>query len=771
MSKYIKLLSIVLVLFTLGCVSNQGGLSDSDSEDKPNMLARYQKAEMLLPDNLRHLVDNLYVTPNWLPDGGFWYRLDNNGSAKYWRYHPQQGVSELFDFNALKIALGEASDTLKINDIQIIDFEASELTLRLSDEQWLCILDTQYRCEQTQSESSENAPLTSPDQQWQMLVKDHNLVLRNLVTGEDSPLTTDGTEDNAYATESANPKVYFNETPGTVEPHKVGYWSADSRYFVTFQMDLRNVGKLHLTQSVTGEDQRPRLYSYHYPMAGDEHLIEAQVVMVDVAAKKVERVPGEPLLQTYYGTPLWGEFSSNNKYYFLQRERGYHVYHLIEYDPATGQLRTILTEENDKFIDPWIQDFRILAEQDLLLWTSERGGIQQLFRYQLSSGKLLNAITPDTMFMRAIRAIDTDNEVLYFEGSGAQPGDSYYRYLYRVQMDGTGLTLLTPEIQMHDTRVAPDFRTFLDSTSTVQQPTKHLVRSTVDGTVLTTIHETDNRALLAAGYREPEPFTVLAEDGKTHLHGILYFPSDFDANKSYPVLDDIYTGPHGYFTPKTYDGPLYAHANALAELGFIVLKMDGRGTAKRNRKFHEYSYDNLAGGADDHVWALKQLAKERPYMDIQRVGIFGFSAGGYDTVQAMYKYPEVFKAGVSASGNHDFRADKAGWNETWMGYPVEAHWDQQSNLTDVGRLQGKLLLAHGELDENVHPAATLQLVDKLIKANKDFDLLLYPNMGHVLHYHPHFVRTRWDFFVEHLLAEEVPQSYQITSLEIPELAK
>jgi len=819
------------------------------------MAARYRRAEQRLPVNLLAAVDNLYFTPHWLDDGGFWYALRENSfpkslspknsaskkgisektsTTRYFRYHQNTGTVPLFDENRLLQALnlGKRSGDAPLEQlsglvVQKVELEGkaegkpegkpewkkgaqiTRLRVRINDNDWQCELSNPYRCyyyanntgqgsagsvagtDSAADSAKQSNGIVSPDGSWQILVKQHNLVLHNQETGELQQLTEDGSAEHAYATNSPNPKTLFNQPEGSVEPGKAGYWSPDSRYFVTFQLDLRHTGKLHLQQSVTGKGLRPRVYPYHYPMAGDDQLIKGQLVVVSVTKQSVQRINTPALLQTYYGNPLWGEFASNNKYYFVERERGFHTFHLKELSPDTGIVRTLITETNDKFIDPWVQDFRVVPELDRVFWTSERSGMQQLYVYQLNAlspilesttapapvpktpgASLLRAVTPAHLFLRAIKGINTDKRQVYFEGSGITANkysnDPYFRYLYRVDFSGKNLTRLTPEPMMHNTQLAPDFATFTDSFSIVSTPPEHVLRSTENGRILARLHTVDNRSLLEQnGYVAPQPFTVMAQDGSTPLHGILYFPSDFDASKSYPVIDDIYTGPHGYFTPKTYGGPLYAHAHALAELGFIVLKMDGRGTGKRDRAFHEYSYNNLAGGADDHVWALRKLAETRPYLDLDRVGIYGFSAGGYDTVRAMYKYPDFFKVGVSASGNHDFRVDKAGWNETWMGYPVGAHWDEQSNLTDANQLQGKLFLAHGELDENVHPAASLQLLDKFIKANKDVDFLLYPNMSHVLHYHPHFVRTRWDYFVRHLLGETPPSHYRISSMPPP----
>ena len=414
------------------------------------------------------------------------------------------------------------------------------------------------------------------------------------------------------------------------------------------------------------------------------------------------------------------------------------------------------------FIDPWTQLYRHLPARKEFIWSSQRSGYQHLYLYDSDTGEMKNAITQGAMTVRVIRGIDEAKGQLYFEASGGEPNrDPYYRHLYRVNLDGTDLTLLTPEPAEHSTQLSKDFKYIVDTYSTPQTPPISVLRDTHTGKVIREIQRADISQLLAIGWQPPKSFEVLAGDDKTPLYGLMYLPSNFDPNKQYPIIDDIYTGPHNFFTPKSFF-TYGSQANALAELGFIVIKMDGRGTSKRGRAFHEHAFKNLGGGVDDHVVALKRLATEFNFIDIERVGIFGFSAGGYDTAHAMFKYPDFFKAGVSASGNHDFRVDKAGWNEMWMGFPVTEHWDAQSNLTIAHQLKGKLLLAHGELDPNVHPAATLQLASKLMQANKDFDLMIYPNMGHVLDKHPYFVRQRWDYFVEHLLNVRPPLEYHLS---------
>lgn len=527
-------------------------------------------------------------------------------------------------------------------------------------------------------------------------------------------------------------------------------------------MNREKVGKLHLIQSSHTEGLRPKLYSYYYPLAGDKHLPTGDVYSIDVASKKVTKVDAPKLQQTYYGSPLWGWWEDNNRFYFFEQARAKKRISFHQYNPENHQVRLIVEEKSEQFLDPWAQDAWVLADTNEVIWPSQRSGKQQYYLYDLTTGKLKNKITQCDCFVRTFSGLDKENRTLYFEASGGfDDRDPYLRHLYKVNLDGTEQRLLTPEPLEHSARVAPDFDYFVDIASDVQTVPSNLVRSTVDGQVIMTVGDPDVSALMATGWRAPEPFEVLANDNKTKLYGLMYKPTNFDPNQQYPVIDATYTGPHNFFTPKSF-WSYFQQAQSLAELGFIVIKMDGRGTSKRDRDFHLVAYENLAAGVDDHVQAIKDLAKTHRYLDINRVGIYGFSAGGYDTAQAMFRHADFFKVGVAASGNHDFRIDKTGWNEIWLGYPVAKHWDEQTNLNmdSIAKLKGKLLLAHGELDENVNPAATMQLVDRLIKANKDFDLMIYPNADHVLNNNDYFVRKRWDYFVEYLLGAKPVKEYK-----------
>ncbi|QBG36714.1 hypothetical protein EMK97_13795 [Litorilituus sediminis] len=756
---------LLLTCASLGACSIVVEKDSAAGANKPQVTeADYQRAEMYLPKNVKNMVRNLAVEPNWIGKGNhFWFsEKDKAGNQSYYKVIPESGtVAPLFDHQKVKASLSHDDKDNFSLAIQEVDLTANSLAISYQKQTYTCDLKVSS-CQKTDKDTDEKPAYSSPDGKYSLSMKDWNIYLTDNASKETVQLTFDGTEGYPYAVRNESPKRSYAKGPGSTEPRLSVYWAPNSKTVLTHRMNREKVGKLHLIQASHEDGLRPRLYSYYYPLAGDKHTPEGDIISVDVASKKVTKVAAPKLLQTYYGGPIWGWWEDNNRFYFYEQARAKKRMSFHEYNPENHKVRLVVEDTSEQFIDPWAQDAWVLPESDEIIWTSQRDGNQQYYLYELSTGKLKNKITQCQCYVRVYRALDKEKRELYFEASGGIDGrDPYFRHLYKVNLDGTNQQLLTPEPLEHSTRISPDFNYFVDIASDAQTVPATKLRSTIDGKVITTLGTPDVTELMATGWQPPEPFEVLADDGKTKLYGLMYKPSNFDANKQYPVIDATYTGPHGFFTPKSF-WTYFQQAQSLAELGFVVIKMDGRGTSKRDRDFHLVAYKNLAGGVDDHVDAIKSLASKHSYLDVNRVGIFGFSAGGYDTAQAMFRHADFFKVGVAASGNHDFRTDKTGWNETWLGYPVAKHWDEQTNLNpeSVAKLKGKLLLAHGELDDNVNPAATIQLVDKLIQANKDFDLMIYPNLDHFLNDSDYFIRKRWDYFVEHLLGAEPVKEYQ-----------
>ena len=363
--------------------------------------------------------------------------------------------------------------------------------------------------------------------------------------------------------------------------------------------------------------------------------------------------------------------------------------------------------------------------------------------------------------MRQIVDVDEKSRRVYFLGNGREKDeDPYQTHLYSAGFDGKGLTLLTPENANHTVSVSPDHLYFVDNASRPDLPGQSVLRSAKDGSQVRVLEQTDASEVLQTGWKFPSSFHGKAKDDTTELYGLIWRPSNFDPVKKYPIVEMVYTGPQAFFVPKTFGAALRS-LQSVAELGFVVVMVDGRGTTGRSRAFHEFSYHNLGGSFEDHVAMIQQMAAQNPYMDVTRVGIFGTSAGGYGAAHAILAFPDFYKVCVSISGDHDARLDKAWWNELYQGYPVGPDYAEQSNVTLADKLQGHLLIVHGDIDDNVHVVETMRFADALMKANKDFDMLIVPNMYHGEGGNLYLVRRRWDYFVKYLLAVTPPANFEI----------
>ncbi|HEX6881128.1 MAG TPA: DPP IV N-terminal domain-containing protein, partial [Terriglobales bacterium] len=611
--------------------------------------------------------------------------------------------------------------------------------------------------------SKKKSEALSPDGHWVAFVRDYNLWLRSTSNGQEVALTTDGAKDYDYATELPEGKFLIEQASrGVAAPVKV-FWSPDSTKLVTYRMDSRYAGRFTTIQSVPPEGIRPRTFTYVYQLPG-EWLPRAEPVIFEIESGKRIPIRADPIEMEFQGGPSF-DWSKDSKYvYYTTNGRAYTSSEFRVIDPATGESKIAVQEKSKTNIDPGVNFIQPIREGTQLLWGSERSGWNHIYLYDVKSGNMLAQLTKGDWVVREIVAVDEKAGQIYFMGAGHEAGeDPYETHLYRVGLDGNGLKLLTPGDADHSAVLSPDYQYIVDTYSRPDLPTKVVMRSASTGTEVMDLEETDVTALKETGWHYPEAFRGKAADGATDIYGMIWRPSNFDASKKYPVIEQIYTGPQGFFVPRSFGRALFGSLQSTAELGFIVVMVDGRGTAGRSKAFHEVSYKNLGGkgGIDDHISMLHQMAAKYPYMDLSRVGLYGGSAGGYDTVHAMLTHPDFYKVGVSISGNHDHRMDKAWWNELWMGYPVGDHYREQSNVTMAEKLEGKLLLIHGDLDDNVNPSATLQLVNALIKANKDFDMLIVPNQYHGDGGNPYLLRKRWDYFVQNLLGVQPPKGFKI----------
>ena len=429
-------------------------------------------------------------------------------------------------------------------------------------------------------------------------------------------------------------------------------------------------------------------------------------------------------------------------------ERGYLKETVKWFDLNTGQEKTLIEETSDTGLDNF--EFSVLEDKQKLVFLSERSGWRQLHILDLKTNEI-SKLTSGGYYVNSLAYIDEDKETIFFLGSGKEEGNNpYHQQLYKVDFKGKE-TLLTPERTHHVVSFSEDGKYFVDNYSTINTPTNTVLREAKNGKIITRLTEADASYAVSKGWEAPTPFTFLAKDGMTTLYGAYWKPTNFDASKSYPIIDATYTGPHTQRFPKSYNRGF--DNQSLAEFGFIVVQLDGLGTSGRSKEFHDHSYKNMGNNLEDHVLGIKGLAKQNSWIDISRVGIFGHSAGGFDTGRALLAFPDFYKVGVSSSADHDFRMEKAWWPEMYQGWPIDNTYEEVSNITNAKNLKGKLLITHGGLDDNVNPSATFKLAEALIKADKDFDLLILPSQRHGYNgqHRNYFIKKRWNYFVEHLL--------------------
>ena len=445
---------------------------------------------------------------------------------------------------------------------------------------------------------------------------------------------------------------------------------------------------------------------------------------------------------------------NGQEFYVNYNQRGHQVYRILAVN-RTGKVRTVVEEAPKTMVDWTAKTWRHwLHSRGELVWMSERSGWCHLWRIDIATGTVKNPITQGNWVVRSVEHVDEKRQQVWFFAGGIRPGqDPYYLHLARVNMDGTGLVVLTEGDGTHKVQFSPDRRWFLDTWSRVDQPPITELRSATDGRKVLELERADITQLLVSGWTVPERFTAQGRDGTTDIHGIVIRPSHLDPKVRYPVIEEIYAGPQGAFVPKEFGRLTRQHA--LAELGFVVVQIDGMGTSQRSKAFHDVAWKNLAdaGFPDRKLW-IRAAAQSRPWMDLGRIGLYGGSAGGQNALRGLLDHGDFYQVAVADCGCHDNRMDKIWWNEQWLGWPVDEAYRRSSNVEDAHKLTGKLLLIVGEVDTNVDPASTLQVSAALVRADKDFELLVMPSTNHGAAETPYASRRRMDFFVRHLLGRE-----------------
>ena len=741
MKKNSKTIISKVLIFTLGFITSLSGISHA----------------------------NIYkskINPQWSEDNSyFWYRNDlPKGEREFIFVDLEKGERRpAFDHKKLAESLSSItnaktdSSKLPIDRLNF-DVKKGELYFQSIGRTYKCDLnnyniseidksqfpgqskrlerDKTNKEKEEQTNSFRPSREVSPDGKWRAFIRDHNIFIRAMGSEEEIQLSKDGKEGNSY------------QTP---------YWAINSKNLISFRVEPDQVGVVHLHESSPREGGRAKLHTRRYALPGDK-FTSHELNWFDIE-KKIHTKPEVGIIDFRGPRPRW---TQDGRYFRYQKiDRGHQRFRVIEVDVFTGKFRNIIDEKTETFI--WTEHPKNLGvplvnwldETDEIVYLSESDGWRHLYLIDVKTGKTKNQITKGQFVVRYVDWIDHEKRQIWFRASGLNKDqDPYLMHYYRINFDGSEFTHLTEGNGWHNITYSPDRKYIIDQYSRVDMAPVNELRRVSDGSLVSRLETADISELLASGWEPPEVFTANGRDGKTGIWGIVAKPKDFDPSKKYPVIEDMYAGPHDSYVPKQFSAG--RRFSSYTDMGFVVVKIDGMGTANRSKAFHDVCWKNLKdSGFPDRILWHKAYAKNNSWYDISRVGIHGGSAGGQSSTAALLFHPDFYKVAVSSCGCHDNRMDKASWNEQWMGYPVGPQYSESSNIDNAHRLEGRLLLIVGEMDNNVPPESTLRLVDALIKANKDFDMIFQPGGGHGGGGR-HGDRRRKDFFRKHLLGIEPP---------------
>lgn len=582
--------------------------------------------------------------------------------------------------------------------------------------------------------SRRGGPNRSPDQKWSVTARDADLWLSDLATGKERRLTNDGSAENTYQ--------------GQI------WWSPDSRHFAAMRMKPGLRRSINIIESAPRDSIHSRLLTLPYAKPGDR-IDQQRPVLFSLVQEWQPRVIDNADFDNPYSTRDLAWTPDSRSFSFLYNERGHQRLSLVTVDAVSAKPRLTIDEKSDTFICYSSKSYlRRLNATNEMIWMSERSGWNHLYLLDGRDGSVKRPLTSGKWVVRRVERLDEVSRQIDLEVSGIDSGqDPYFTHLIRVDLDTGERLRLTGGDGDHSWEYSPSKKYLLDRYSRVDMPTVTVLRDVTTGKQICVLERADMTELKGTGWQPPERFVAKGRDGKTDIHGIVIRPTSFDPKQKYPVLEHIYAGPHSSFVPKSFG--LHSGLYAMAELGFIVVKIDGMGTSNRSKTFHDVCWQNLGdSGFPDRIAWIRAAARQRPEMDLQRVGIWGGSAGGQSAMRALLAHGDFYHAAVADCGCHDNRVDKIWWNEQWMGWPIGPHYKEQSNVTQAHRLQGDLMLIWGELDRNVDPASTMQVVDALVRANKDFIQLIVPGAGHGAAGHPYARQRQSDFFVRKLWGRE-----------------
>ena len=721
----------------------------ADYQRAATLRTKYQAAALNIPEN-----------PNWLDGGHFWYRKTTVGGHDFVMVDAATGAkTPAFDQEKLAASLSKGASasysgvTLPFSTFNFVD-ERKAIEVNVAETKWKCSL-TDYACQKAGPATArrgpgfpppnrmlqaqqENRPVASPDGKWEVLLKNYNIYLRPKGKTDGEMLSLDGSEDNYYSVMSFA-------------------WSPDSKKIAAYRIRPGYRRQVHYVESSPGDQLQPKTMTIEYAKPGDVLDLQQPVLFLIDEKKEIpvdNSLFGNPYELSRPG-PAWRKDS--RAFTFEYNQRGHQAYRVIEVDAASGRARAVIDEESKTFFCYSGKKYRHdIGDGREVIWMSERDGWNHLYLYDGVTGKVKNQITKGNWVVRGVEHVDDEKRQIWFRASGMVPGkDPYFVNLYRINFDGKQLTALTHGDGNHTLSFSPDRRFYLDTWSRVDEAPVSELHRTDDQSLVAEVERGDIQQLKKIGWRAPEVFTALGRDGKTEIWGVIVKPSNFDPAKKYPVIENIYAGPQDSFVPKSFAA--YNQMQSMAELGFVVVQIDGMGTSNRSKAFHDTAWKDLGdAGFPDRILWHKAVAAKYPWYDISRAGIYGTSAGGQNALGGLLFHPEFYKAGVASCGCHDNRMDKIWWNEQWMGWPLGPEYIACSNMENAYRLQGDLMLLVGEMDTNVDPSSTMQVVNALIKNKKTFDLLVIPGANHG-NGGPYGDRKRFDFFVHHLLGLEPPE--------------
>lgn len=735
MKKYILLTLIVLV----------GYFADAQVTQ-----ADYQRIDTLA--NISGMVYNGRIRPVWIGDSHFFWYLNHEPQGEiFYLINAENGKKEkAFDTEKLAHALTKLSGQQVSTPglpFTHIEYQADLKGIHFETygKKWHYNIKTNKLTQAGEIQKRENSrgdgedgkvmrKILSPDKQWEAYNKDNNIYVRNTSNNKEYVLSRDGMKDQYYSSDLV--------------------WSPDSKKLAGIKVRDIQERRIPLIASSPDYQKQPVLEWREYAKPGDILPVYLPVLF-DVAAKQQIPLDTQPFENQFY-LNLTGWHADSRAFTFEFNQRGHQRYVVAEVNAENGNVRPLIDEKSPTFIH-YGRNFRYdLNDGKEIVWLSERDGWRHLYLMDGETGLVKNQLTKGEWVVRDVINVDDQKRTLLFTASGRYPGEDPYNIHYcRINLDGSGFVDLTPENANHTVTFSKNGDYFVDSYSRPDHPYISVLKNGMDGALIKELQRSDIKRIQATGWQMPEVFCAKGRDGKTDIWGNILRPAHFDITKSYPVVEMIYAGPHDSHVDKDFK-PYHHLASRLSDLGFIVVMIDGMGTANRSKTFHDVCWKNLkdAGFPDRIAW-IKAAAKKYPYMDTTRVGIYGWSAGGQNAMAALLFHNDFYKAAVALCGCHDNRMDKIWWNEQWMGYPIDESYSTSSNVDNACRLKGKLLLINGELDDNVDPASTLQVVDALVKANKDFEQLYLPNRGHSLggKFEMHRIH---DFFVKHLLSQTPP---------------